>query len=79
MLGIFFLFVLVVALVGWYNKTKTTRARNFNYSVDDRYNLQKLSEEEEIDRILEKINKKGMASLTQKEKEKLEQYSRMEN
>lgn len=46
------------------------------YSVDHRYNAEKLDKQNEVDRILDKINKRGMKSLTPKEKEILEQYSK---
>jgi membrane associated rhomboid family serine protease len=46
------------------------------YSIDHKYNEQKHSEQKEIDQILEKIHKKGMNSLTKKEREKLKAYSR---
>lgn len=46
------------------------------YSVDHRYNAEKLDRQMEVDRILDKINKRGMKSLTPKEKEILEQYSK---
>lgn len=46
------------------------------YSIDHRYNAEKVSKQQEIDRILEKISKKGMKSLTLKEKEMLEQHSK---
>lgn len=46
------------------------------YTIDDRYNAEKLDREKEIDRILEKISKKGIKSLTQKERETLEQHSK---
>ena len=46
------------------------------YSVDHRYNAEKLDKQNEVDRILDKINKRGMKSLTPKEKEILQQYSK---
>lgn len=46
------------------------------YTIDDRYNAEKLDREKEIDRILEKISRKGIKSLTQKERETLEQHSK---
>lgn len=46
------------------------------YSVDHRYNAEKVDRQMEVDRILDKINKRGMKSLTPKEKEILEQYSK---
>lgn len=47
-----------------------------NYTVDDRYNVHKRNRQEEIDRILEKIHKKGMNSLTRQEKETLKEFSK---
>ena len=46
------------------------------YSIDHKYNSEKVDREKEVDRILEKISKKGMKSLTQKEREILEQHSK---
>ncbi len=46
------------------------------YTLDDRYNARKVEEQINIDAILEKINKKGINSLTKKEREHLERYSK---
>jgi membrane associated rhomboid family serine protease len=46
------------------------------YSVDHRYNAEKVDKEKEVDRILEKISRKGMKSLTPKERETLENHSK---
>jgi len=46
-----------------------------HYSVDHKYNIEKNIQQSEIDRILDKINKRGMASLTKKEKDMLKEYS----
>ena len=46
------------------------------YTIDQKYNLEKKQEQLDIDKILEKIHKKGMKSLTKKEKEQLEKYAR---
>jgi hypothetical protein len=46
------------------------------YNIDHRYNDEKINEQKEIDAILEKIHKRGMGSLTQKEKNKLKEYSK---
>lgn len=46
------------------------------YSVDHKYNAGKINQQNEIDNILDKINKKGIGSLTKKEKEKLKEYSK---
>lgn len=46
------------------------------YSVDHKYNAAKARKQKQIDHILDKINKKGMRSLSEKEKELLKEYSR---
>lgn len=48
----------------------------YNYTVDDRYNAQKKSSQQEVDRILDKINQRGINSLSKRERESLEEYSR---
>lgn len=50
--------------------------RNTYNTLEDRYNAAKLEKQKEVDRILEKVHKSGMGSLTQKEKSILEEYSR---
>lgn len=48
----------------------------YNYTVDDRYNARKRNTEQEVDRILDKINQQGINSLSRRERESLEEYSR---
>ena len=48
----------------------------YNYTVDDRYNAKKRNSEQEVDRILDKINQRGINSLSKRERESLEEYSR---
>jgi len=52
------------------------RSKKKYHSVDDRYNAEKAEKQKELDRILDKINKKGMSSLTKKEKELLNELSK---
>jgi membrane associated rhomboid family serine protease len=52
------------------------RTQKKNLSIDQRYNAEKLDRQKEVDRILDKINKRGMKSLTPKEREMLEHYSK---
>ncbi|MDE3247380.1 MAG: rhomboid family intramembrane serine protease [Bacteroidota bacterium] len=47
-----------------------------HYSIDHRYNEEKTMNQKQIDKILDKINTKGMDSLSNAEKEKLKQYSK---
>ena len=46
------------------------------YSIDHRYNMERADEQQEIDRILDKISRKGMRSLNKKERERLKDYSK---
>lgn len=52
------------------------RSQEEQLTMDDRYNIRQRSEQEEIDRILEKIKHKGIGSLSKKEKKQLDDYSR---
>lgn len=45
-------------------------------TIDHRYNVEKANKQQEIDRILEKIHKRGMNSLTGKERQMLKDYSK---
>ncbi|MDO6429363.1 rhomboid family intramembrane serine protease [Flavitalea sp. BT771] len=46
------------------------------YSIDHKYNAELTDRQQEVDKILDKISKKGMGSLSKKEKETLEAYSK---
>jgi len=46
------------------------------YSIDHKYNTERADKQQEVDRILEKISKRGMSSLTRKEKDTLKEYSK---
>ncbi len=45
------------------------------YSIDQKYNLEKSQQQKELDRILDKINDRGLESLSKKEKEHLKRFS----
>ncbi|WP_046755732.1 DUF6576 domain-containing protein [Kordia jejudonensis] len=44
-------------------------------TIDDEFNAKKKAKQQQIDRILEKINAKGVDSLTKQEKSLLDEYS----
>jgi len=46
------------------------------YSIDHKYNQERANRQKEVDRILEKIHKKGMKSLTKEERELLKRESK---
>ncbi|WP_276483173.1 rhomboid family protein [Paraflavitalea pollutisoli] len=52
------------------------KRQQHNYTIDQKYNEDQHNRQLEIDRILDKINRTGMRSLTRAEKEKLEDYSK---
>ena len=47
-----------------------------HYTIEDKYNTKKLDTQKKVDQILEKIHKRGIESLTQKEKDILDAYSK---
>ncbi|MEZ4804280.1 MAG: rhomboid family intramembrane serine protease [Bacteroidia bacterium] len=53
---------------------KKARAEKF-LSIEDKYNHNKKRKQEELDRLLDKINKKGIDSLSEKEKNRLDELS----
>ncbi len=59
-------------------KVKTRNARNYNQrpKTDEQYNAERAQEQEETDKILEKIAKNGYSSLSEKEKEFLFRQSK---
>lgn len=46
------------------------------YTIDDKYNAERADKQKEIDRILDKISSKGLESLSKKEKQLLEEFSK---
>ncbi|HMI06199.1 MAG TPA: DUF6576 domain-containing protein [Flavobacterium sp.] len=46
------------------------------YTEDDAYNAKQAEQKKEIDRILEKISRKGIDSLSRQEKELLDKFSK---
>ena len=46
------------------------------YSIDHEYNVRRADQQQEVDRILDKISRSGMGSLSRKEKRVLKEYSK---
>jgi hypothetical protein len=46
------------------------------YSIDHEYNVRRADQQQEVDRILDKISRSGMGSLSRKEKRALKDYSK---
>ena len=77
-----FAILLLVALVIWFVRRKRTKTNTFltgtqqRMTIDDHYNMDRQKKTQELDRLLEKINRNGIDSLSSKEKERLKQLSR---
>ena len=69
--GAFFGFLYALNL----KKKKRKKTTSYRYTDDELYNIQKKQQQEEIDRILDKISKHGYDLLSKKEKETLFQKS----
>lgn len=52
------------------------RRRKDFYSIDQEYNTERADRQQEVDRILDKINRTGIGSLSRREKEILDDYSK---
>lgn len=60
----------------WFKNYRYKGSDNTVKTIDDKYNLSKQQKEIEMNRILEKINKYGMISLSRKEKIFLTKYNK---
>ena len=56
------------------NITSGTSSQKYQ-TIDDEFNAKKKAKQKQIDLILEKINAKGVESLTKQEKAMLDEYS----
>lgn len=63
-----------ILIIDGIGKSKTSDIEK--YTIDQRFNADKNQQQQEIDRILDKINRKGANSLTEKEKETLKEFTR---
>lgn len=52
------------------------KGRDNHYNLEHRYNAQKTTRQKELDKLLDKIRRKGINSLTAKERQQLDEYSK---
>lgn len=57
-------------------KADASRLKDTKRKVDDQFNIAQQKKQVEIDRILDKINKKGMHALSSSERDFLQKYSK---
>lgn len=72
------LLVLVILIFFFKNdiQEKTSPKKDKNYTIDDRYNTEKLERQKEIDRLLSKMGKNGINDLSEKDRKRLDELSR---
>ena len=70
-LAVIFLFFLSTDIKEKINPDKTK-----NYTIDDKYNATKREREKEIDQLLSKMGKNGIADLSEKDRKRLEELSK---
>lgn len=58
-----------------YRLSKSEKEENSAYTLDDKFNQNKKAKQEELDALLDKISKKGIAHLSQEERKRLEELS----
>ena len=73
--SIIFIYIIITKPYVLYIDNYFFKTQKKYYSIEDKYNDQKVNQQKEIDRLLDKISKKGIKSLSKNEKQKLEEYS----
>ena len=72
--------LLITAIFGFFFrkdiKEKFRPDQKKNYTIDDRYNDEKVSREKEIDQLLSKMGKNGVDDLSEKDRKKLDKLSK---
>lgn len=81
-MGIFFLFIFIIVIFvfivrrGKKKRMVWSEGENNFMTLDDKYNESKVETQRELDRLLDKVGKKGYKSLSKREKELLNEYSK---
>ncbi|AZA91398.1 Uncharacterised protein [Chryseobacterium nakagawai] len=75
------LVIIVAAVLAFFNR-EWIRSRFFppkhtNYTIDDQFNSDKRDREKEIDRLLSKMGKNGVNDLSEKDRKRLDELSKM--
>nr|WP_315027299.1 DUF6576 domain-containing protein [uncultured Chryseobacterium sp.] len=75
-LGIVLVLVLMFFNREWI-KNKFFPEQHKNYTIDDQFNSDKRDREKEIDRLLSKMGKNGVNDLSEKDRNRLDELSKM--
>lgn len=75
------LVIIVAAVLLFFNRTWIKNRffpdRNRNYTIDDQFNSDKREREKEIDRLLSKMGRNGINDLSEKDRKRLDELSKM--
>ena len=71
------LLVLVILVFFFRNdiQEKISPKKDKNYTIDDRYNSEKIERQKEIDHLLSKMGKNGIEDLSEKDRKRLDELS----
>ncbi|MGA9211998.1 DUF6576 domain-containing protein [Kaistella sp.] len=76
---LYILFAIAVVFLFFFRreiKEKIAPNKTRNYTIDDKFNSEKREKEKEIDDLLGKIDKNGIADLSEKDKKRLDELSK---
>lgn len=75
----FVIILLVLVILAFFFRNdiqeKISPKKDKNYTIDDRYNSEKLERQKEIDYLLSKMGKNGIEDLSEKDRKRLDELS----
>ena len=75
----FVIILLVLVILAFFFRNdiqeKISQKKDKNYTIDDRYNSEKLERQKEIDHLLSKMSKNGIEDLSEKDRKRLDELS----
>ena len=75
----FVIILLVLVILAFFFRNdiqeKISQKKDKNYTIDDRYNSEKLERQKEIDHLLSKMGKNGIEDLSEKDRKRLDELS----
>ena len=78
---VFILIIIIAAALAFFNRewirNRFFPVKHTNYTIDDQFNSDKRDREKEIDRLLSKMGKNGINDLSEKDRKRLVELSKM--
>ena len=75
----FVIILLVLVILAFFFRNdiqeKISPKKDKNYTIDDRYNSEKIERQKEIDHLLSKMGKNGIEDLSEKDRKRLDELS----